>query len=724
MIRIKPGRSWRLNPSYLGELRALTAPRARGFTGAEILDVLGVEVDGVDIAAGVGEARVVVAVDELAQALLRLGDGEPAAQATVGPGPTELVLEARGPDLLLTLVSLAPHARVLAGGLLVDARKMRAATLHAARGLLLDLLAISPALENAPLAKRLGESCAELARRPLQAARRWPALSPQAKTRAFTLPRRPESLQLQLPPETMARLHGRSEVKFAPLAAHLGQGSLALLRKGAPGLVCEGAIFLLLRNLLGQTEALIEAWETGEREFTFGFGPHELSWDLTREEVRAKGWRKPAALPPLRLAALAGMAARAYAEESLRKHRGDELAADLRDRALLLDRHCRDLESGDLRRAKELVAGPAPARAPHALQGPIAQGRIRRLVYREAWRARAGGALRAMGFAAGPLLVEFPDRIQAHDPESGKLSWSVAAAPGAVARGPEVLYAEPSDALVSLDAATGEVRWKRRLRGAAHPARLWALASGVLRSLPGEGLALVSDAGALTFRVKLPGGAPEQLAAAERVLVAALASGSLAGIDPADGRVIWKRRFPASAILPCGGRALVLSRGALCCIEAQTGEPAWEREVPEGAGGLVLAEGSALLLAGGALLSFALGDGGPRAPVPLPWARHLSVSEDPEIIVATGDGGAAARLDGKRWSLAAEDGAGPAPAVIQRGVVLLQRANTCLHGAAEGLLLAQLPPARQAALGADLSCALLLEKEIAVHRLAAHLSVL
>jgi len=65
-----------MNPTYVGELRALTSPR--GFTGAEILDVLGVEVDGVDIAAGVGEARVLVAVDELSQALLRMGDGEPA----------------------------------------------------------------------------------------------------------------------------------------------------------------------------------------------------------------------------------------------------------------------------------------------------------------------------------------------------------------------------------------------------------------------------------------------------------------------------------------------------------------------------------------------------------------------------------------------------------------------------------------------------------------------
>src|SRR5213082_2894409 len=57
-----------------------------------------------------------------------MGDGEPAAQATIGPGPTELVLEARGPDLLITLVSLAPPARVVAGGLLIDAAKMRAAS--------------------------------------------------------------------------------------------------------------------------------------------------------------------------------------------------------------------------------------------------------------------------------------------------------------------------------------------------------------------------------------------------------------------------------------------------------------------------------------------------------------------------------------------------------------------------------------------------------------------
>jgi len=59
MIRIRPGRSWRHNPAYLRDLRA-------GTSGADILDVLGIELDGVDIAAGVGEAHVLVAVLELA----------------------------------------------------------------------------------------------------------------------------------------------------------------------------------------------------------------------------------------------------------------------------------------------------------------------------------------------------------------------------------------------------------------------------------------------------------------------------------------------------------------------------------------------------------------------------------------------------------------------------------------------------------------------------------
>src|SRR5207247_5877396 len=133
VVRIRPGRSWRLNPGYREALRGLSATGARRFDASAILDVVGIEVDGVDIAASVGEGQVLLAVAELAEALVRLGTGAPAAQATVGPGPTEVVLEARGSDVLLSLVRLARPAKVLASGLLVDGAKLRAAALGAAR---------------------------------------------------------------------------------------------------------------------------------------------------------------------------------------------------------------------------------------------------------------------------------------------------------------------------------------------------------------------------------------------------------------------------------------------------------------------------------------------------------------------------------------------------------------------------------------------------------------
>jgi len=723
VIRIKPGRSWRMNPAYLGELRALDPRRARGFTGAGILDVLGIEVDGVDIAAGVGEARVLVAMEELLQALLRLGEGAPAAQATIGPGPTELVIEARGDDALITLVSLAPPARVLAGGLLVDAQKLRAAALHAGRGLLLDLLAISPALGDAPVSKRLGDWCAELSRKPGKAEQRWPVKDAVAKAMVFVAPgarRRSESLQLQLPPETVARLREQPAVEFAPLAPHLGHGSIALTRRGAPGLAFEGAIFLLVRNLLGEAERLVEAWEAGARDFVLHFGPHELQCDLTADQVRAPGWRKPAALPALRIARLLSLLALGYAGEA---HAGDELAKDLRERALTLERHCGDLESGDLRRAPATVVSPVAPPPARPRQGPLSQGKMRRLVYREAWRAPLSGISRALPFAGGPLVIEQAESLAAHHAETGDAIWKASAAPGAVARGADLFYSEPGDALVRLEVATGEVRWKRRLRGAAHPAQLWALPGGVLRALPGEGLALVSDAGTLSFRAKLPGGAPLFVEAIDFVLVAALGSGFLAGLDPADGSVLWKRRSRPKAIVICGSRALVLSDGALACIDPHRGEPVWERGMPDDSTGPVLFDGCAVLLGGGELLSFSLTDGAPRAPIALAWARHLVATE--EELFATGEQGEAARIAGPRtWTVPPETGGLSRPAQVHRGVVLLERAQPSLYEPVQGLPLAQLPAARGAVLLPDLAVALLSDGELAVHRLATHLSVL
>jgi hypothetical protein len=100
----------------------------------------------------------------------------------------------------------------------------------------------------------------------------------------------------------------------------------------------------------------------------------------------------------------------------------------------------------------------------------------------------------------------------------------------------------------------------------------------------------------------------------------------------------------------------------------------------------------------------------------------LLADEDGPLI-ALGPGGAAMRLDGrKRWSIPSDGAAAPG-GLLRRGVLLLHRTVTDLYDVADGLLVAQLPPAKGAALLHDLSCAVLDDGAVALHRLATHLSV-
>src|SRR5262249_2609632 len=156
------------------------------------------------------------------------------------------------------------------------------------------------------------------ARRTQARPRPWPTRESEPQSLLSHVQRKPEKLSIHLPPEAMSRLREAAQVPFAPLAAHLGRGSATLLRTGFPGLTWEGPVFLFLRNLIADAERLVESWESGEPEFTLEFGTHELRWDLTRDEVRAQGWKRPLKLPPLRFAKIAAGAAELYADEAPR----------------------------------------------------------------------------------------------------------------------------------------------------------------------------------------------------------------------------------------------------------------------------------------------------------------------------------------------------------------------------------------------------------------------
>jgi len=733
VIRIRPGRSWRLNPGYVGDLRALSPPRARTFDGGGILDVLGIEVDGVDIAAGVGEAEVLVAVDELLAALRQLASGSPAAQATVGRGPTELVLESRGGDVLVSLVTLAPPARVLTSGLLLDSARLWSAAASAARTVATDLLRISPVVAESPLLRRLRHA----GRQP--PARRRPAVWPASEGRSFVARsgRGIVRCEVQVPADAAARLADRADVPDAPLAPLLGSGAIALRFTGAPALQWEAPVYLALRNLVREAAALLQAWEAGDPAFRLHYGAVEVSCDLTNDEVRAPGWRSAARVPPAMLAlALAG-AARAYAEKAQRiagrSSAAEDPLRDLRAAAARLARQCAELLSGELRRAPEVVAAPPAVQPPRAPPPPLSRGRIRRLVYRESWRAKADERPAVIWPCGAAIVTVGAHQVVGRDTASGKMVFQERCRLAVRATGSDDLFISGSDFIARIDPATGDSRWRRRI---STPSGMWSVPGGVVRAWP-AGLERLADGGTQAWRSRLPVGSPDDVLHVEGVL-ACSGRGLLAAVDATEGRLLWKRRARVLALLAAPGKIVALCAGprpanVLLALEAASGRVVWERPLLDGSDAALSAWADAALILSGerrrVVTAARLADGTRRFSAQLPFAGHALITADEQTLLVTGSGGAAARIDERgrvAWQLDGNGDTAAEPAQLQRGVALLHRGGALLCEATTGhelAVLAQDPP-KLAALADDMTVALVDHEDgIAVHRLATHLSL-
>jgi hypothetical protein len=209
---------------------------------------------------------------------------------------------------------------------------------------------------------------------------------------------------------------------------------------------------------------------------------------------------------------------------------------------------------------------------------------------------------------------------------------------------------------------------------------------------------------------------------------------AVAALDARDGSLLWKRRAggEALALAAAPGRALVLAKerrgGArLAALAPHSGKLLWERPLPGGSE-LLLAYDAVLVPHGRTVLAARLADGTVRFTARLDFDPvRLGCGEDG--VVATGPGGAAARIDERGalpWMLPPEGDAPAVPALVQRAVVLLARDGASLYDLGEGLLVASLGEAAPlcSTLGADLSAAICDARgEVSLHRLATHLSV-
>src|SRR5207244_1263201 len=288
--------------------------------------------------------------------------------------------------VLLSLVTLAPPARMLASGLLLDSGRLWSAAAAAARSLAADLVRISPALVHSPLLRRLrGASPRPPAGR--TGAPAWP----HAEGRSFVVRsgRGAVRCEVQVPAAAAARLADRTAVAQAELAPLLRSAPVAL--------------------------------------------------------------------------ALAG-AARAYAEKAQklagRPVESDDPLRDLRATAARLARHCAELASGELRRSPEVVAAPPPPKAVRAPQPPLSHGRIRRLVYRQGWRAPAEERPGAIWPSPGVVVTVGLHHAVGRDAASGRTLFEEPCRFAVRAWNGDDLFVSGADSLARIDPLTGAARWR------------------------------------------------------------------------------------------------------------------------------------------------------------------------------------------------------------------------------------------------------------------------
>src|SRR5512135_2279798 len=130
MVRIRTGTSWLHDPALRATLRGASGA-ARAAAARAVVDALALEVDGIDIAAGLAEGPLLPSLEALLRAIARVVGGASHATVTFPDGEVELLLRRRGTTALLSVVALSRPSRVLARDVEVEVEALAAATLDA-----------------------------------------------------------------------------------------------------------------------------------------------------------------------------------------------------------------------------------------------------------------------------------------------------------------------------------------------------------------------------------------------------------------------------------------------------------------------------------------------------------------------------------------------------------------------------------------------------------------
>ncbi len=718
MVRIRIGEGWESDPGVRAGLRAgSSGPRRDAIRS--IVDVVAVEVDGVDIGAGRTEGPVAEGVLGLLRAVGRLASGGEHASVPFDDGAVELLLHRRGGQALLSVATLARPARLLAHDVEIDLPRLAEAARAAA------LTFCDRVAEIAPSARALPELRALLA-----AATRAPAVAEASRpavpgTRSRRTRRRPRdascSFELHDEEGRLSTFRGPG----ADLASLLVQGRVAFRSPtGEEFLAITGSPYLLFRDLCAAASRLAAAPGA------------PLSFDLARPgrsataRVLAAGdtvsvdGGEPVRCDPLAFAQAIVEGAADFCSVvrgRARRQAHNALLVDLEQSASSCLTHVLELREGD--RASASRRRIRVRREPRASPTPLAPGRLRRVSFRPTTSSEVGPPARdGLFLLPGVLVACGRDRTVGLDPAGGEERWIAPGASQAAASGGRVALLR-GDALEMRDAATGSVLWSRppppdvgtRSTLVLDPVGHILVASG------GSVHAFDAAGGQPAWSFASPGAARVRLLPLGTLLVVAADGGMVHALDP-DGRVAWRLRGAGPLATPPVGTArscLLAFRtptgATLASVDPSTGTRCFESSLdftPDGpplrAAGRIVIAGR---VAGDGVVAAIEEDGAHAWTEPSPTGVVPALAPRPGGLLAKGPDGTCAALDREGRTLWIRSAAGrPSPPgnlppVAVRGLVLVAAEEVEWLDGATGQPVGRVPahaPA-QLAVGDDLA---------------------
>jgi outer membrane protein assembly factor BamB len=684
MIRIRPGAAWRHDPTLRAALRRGAGPD-RLAAARQAVDALVLEVDGVDLAAGLAEGPLLATLEALLRAVARVVAGASHATVTFPDGEIELLIRRQGATALLSVVALTRPSRVLARDVEVDLEALASAALDASAdlcGQLAELLVAPDARETRPLraaARALRRTEAKTARGPgLPASVRTPRAAPRSA---------PIVCLLELGED--GGLLAAYEGGRPDLGSLLGPGRVVLRAAGGTVLAAvAGAPFLVVRDLGAAADGLLRAVRAREERCTLPLarpraGPAlVLEVDLAAGRVRGPGGEAPC--PALALA-------RAFAEAQLELGR----AARARNPRQAENGYVAELErgaAGRLAQIAELAEGdragaaaarvPAPARVP---QRPLGPGRLRRLAFRETFHVEVGSpAGEGLVRAGAAVIAAGARRIVAVD-AGGTTRWEVeGCAFAAVAGG--ALVAAAGGTLRAHAPRTGRLLWSRPLPGMTPVAAVSAPRGPVVVVERDAATAVDPGSGRTLWRFEPPGASRLHATPFGGLLVVGTDAGLLYGLDAA-GRLAWRLGAPGPVLRPpvaAAGTCLVLcgadAGAALLAVAPESGARRWEAPLDASGGAAVVPWGGRVAVAGteagDPLVTAVDRDGAAAWSVAPPLAGAVTAAAAGPLLVVRDAAGALAALGrdgGVSWSRPAPPGGRPtraAPPAVVRATVL------------------------------------------------------